>query len=442
VPQIIVCSALKKQAFYFYTTFAAPKMNIGIFTIGTRGDVQPYLALALGLAEKGHNVTIAAPENFRELVESSGINFHPLYGNAEEMMDSPAGKKVVQTGNGIKLMKFFYEALHAIRHPLRQSCTEGIGKVDYIIANLATLPIVSAIAEKQNKKMALTYFMPPVVPTDEFPMSGLDFMSFKAYNKLSYKLGHAAYWKFVKEETNEFRQELGLQPLKENLVDHIGRQKLLDLYCISPSLIPQPADWDSTHKITGFLYRPANAGKTTNQALNQWLANGPAPIYVGFGSNGVGENLKIGGILREILTQTNERVLFCTGWALYNDLPQHPNLFVTKYADHDLVFPKCKVGVFHGGAGTLCAMLRNDLPVIIVSFYTDQPTWGKIIVRKGLGAHIPAKKLTAQKLMVAIDAAQASSVRQNVLEMGERIRNEDGVGNTVSAILSYFEMDV
>ena len=416
--------------------------NIGIFTYGTRGDVQPYLALALGLTDNGHQVTIAAPENFKSLVEGYGFAFHPLYGNAEEGMNSPAGQKVLQTGNTIKLMKFFYKALHEMRQPLRQSYIEGISKVDFIIANLATLPIVSPIAEKQNKKMALTYFMPPVVPTDAFPMSGLDFFSFKGYNKLTYKLGHMAYWKFVKAETNEFRIQLGLRPLTESLVDHVGRQKLPDLYCISPSLIPQPADWDDTHKITGFLTVPsknsAPADKTARTALDNWLATGPPPIYMGFGSNGVGSQVRIGAILNSLLKDTTERILFCSGWAVYANLPEHPNLFVTKYADHGVVFPKCKLGIFHGGAGTLAAMLRNNLPVIIVSFYTDQPTWGKIIARKGLGIHIPAKKLTAKKLLAALDAVQSDTVKQNVSEIGERIRNENGVERTMREIEVYF----
>ena len=418
--------------------------NIGIFTYGTRGDVQPYIALALGLIEKGHEVLVAAPENFKDLVEDYGIKFHPLYGNAEEGMNSPPGQKVVQTGNTIKLINFFYKALHEIRQPLRQSYIDGINKVDFIIANSATLPIVSAIAEKQNKKMAITYFMPPVVPTDEFPMSGLDFFDFKGYNKLSYKLGYMAYWKFVKAETNEFRMELGLQPLKENLVDYIGRQKLLDLYCLSPLLIPQPSDWDDNHKITGFLTIPSKKSKAANEeadrALNNWLAIGPLPIYMGFGSNGVGSRVRIGEILSAVLNNRNERILFCTGWALYAELPKHPNLFVTKYVDHAAVLPKCKLGIFHGGAGTLAAMLRNDLPVIIVSFYTDQPTWGKIIVRKGLGAHIPAKKLTAKKLIAAIEETQTDVVKQNARQMGERIRNEDGLGYAIAEIVSYFDL--
>ena len=80
-------------------------MNIGIFTYGTRGDVQPYIALALGLIDKGHHVVIAAPTNFRDFVEGFGIPFHPLYGNAEELMNSPGGKRVLQSGNVIRLMK-------------------------------------------------------------------------------------------------------------------------------------------------------------------------------------------------------------------------------------------------------------------------------------------------------------------------------------------------
>src|SRR5579862_8827202 len=120
-------------------------MNIGIFTYGTRGDVQPYIALALGLSERGHNITLAAPENFKELVEGFGLTFHPLYGNVEEKMNSPEGQSVLQTENTIKLMKYFFKVLNSFKTPLRKSYVDGISKVDVIIANSATLHMVSAI---------------------------------------------------------------------------------------------------------------------------------------------------------------------------------------------------------------------------------------------------------------------------------------------------------
>ena len=418
-------------------------MKIGIFTYGTRGDVQPYIALALGLIDRGHEVTIAAPENFKNLAAGFGIGFHPLVGDAEREMNSTAGQKVVQTGNTIKLLKFFYEALHTIRHPLRQSYLDAAAKVDFIVANLATLPIISAIAEKQNKKMALTYFMPPPVPTNEFAMAGLDFINLKGYNKFSYKLARIFYWKFVKEDTNEFRKELGLTPLFENLADYIDRAKPLDLYCFSPSLIPRPADWEPHHQVTGFLTVPAKKRENHSDdhlpaGLSEWLGQGPKPIYIGFGSNGVGDHINIGAILQELLDQTGERILFCTGWALYRNLPEHSRLFIAKYVNHEVVLPLCKLGLFHGGAGTLAAMLRNNLPVIIVSFYTDQPAWGKIIERKHLGVHLPAKRLTAKKLLAAIALVQTDSIRENLTNLRERLLQENGVEMAVSAIEGYF----
>jgi sterol 3beta-glucosyltransferase len=108
---------------------------------------------------------------------------------------------------------------------LRKSYIEGINKVDFIIANAATVPITAAIAEKQNKKFAFTYFMPPVIPTAEFPLADFDFLDFPLYNKLTYKLAHLFFWKFLKSEVNEFRQELGLACFKGKPFNIRGQAK-------------------------------------------------------------------------------------------------------------------------------------------------------------------------------------------------------------------------
>lgn len=96
-------------------------MKIGIFTYGTRGDVQPYIALALGLMQNGHDVILAAPENFKELVEGFDVSFHPLYGDAEKIMNLPEGQKVLKTENTIQLMKYFFNVLDSFKIPLRES---------------------------------------------------------------------------------------------------------------------------------------------------------------------------------------------------------------------------------------------------------------------------------------------------------------------------------
>ena len=418
-------------------------MKIGIFTYGTRGDLQPYIGLALGLMDKGHKVTLSATEDFKEFVEGFGVSFQPLWGNAETMMNSTEGQSILQTENSIKLMKYYFKVLHDNREPLRKSYYEAISKIDFVIANSMTLPIVSAIVEKQNKKIALTYFMPPVVPTTEFPLGDFDFLNFSWYNKFTYKIAQYFFWQFVKKDTNEYRKELGLSEIKENLVTYFDKQKVLDLYCISQSLIPEPKDWENHHKITGFVNIPKQKRDKhfldqTPIELTEWLSKGEKPIYIGFGSNGIGNTNKFTNIITEILEKTTERILFCTGWSQFDNLPTHSNLFITKYVNHETILPQCKVGIFHGGAGTLATMLRHNLPVIVVSFYTDQPTWGKIIEKRKLGVHIPQKSITADKLISAIQKVQKEEIKKNILSIGQAIRNENGLDNAVTEIEKYF----
>ena len=418
-------------------------MTFGIYTYGTRGDVQPYIALALALREKGHQVVLSAPGDFKEFVEGFGVPFFPLYGNAEAIMNSPEGQRILKTGNNIKLMKYYFKTVAGMKDPLRKSYFKSISRVEYIIANAATLPIVSAIAEKQQKKVAYTYFMPPVVPTSEFPIEDLRLLNVGWYNKLTYTIAQRLFWQFVRSDTNEYRKELGLPALRENVLAYVDRQKPLDLYCFSPSLIPQPKDWEDHHKVTGFLTVPGHNREThaydrSSGALLNWLSLGDPPVYIGFGSNGVGNQEKFLSILNDLLEKTRERVLFCTGWSVFDALPSHERFFVTKYVNHESILPRCKVGVFHGGAGTLAAMLRHNLPVVVVSFYTDQPTWGKLVERNGLGVHIPVRTLTSEKLIAGIRAAQSAEIAQGVAAMGERIRNEKGTERAVDEIERYF----
>jgi len=137
-------------------------MNIGIYTYGTRGDLQPYVALALGLIGKGHKVTVSATEDFKDFVEGFGVPFQPLWGNAESMMNSDEGRSILKAGNPIKLMKYYFKVLHDNRVPLRRSYHEAISKVDFIIANSMTLPIVSTYSFRllQRFCLFLDYFHP------------------------------------------------------------------------------------------------------------------------------------------------------------------------------------------------------------------------------------------------------------------------------------------
>ncbi|HEY2583602.1 MAG TPA: glycosyltransferase [Mucilaginibacter sp.] len=418
-------------------------MHYAIITYGSRGDVQPFIALALGLMTRGNKVTLLAPENFKDFVEGYGVTFYPLHGNAEALLYLPEGLRVLKTGNAIALLRYLQKGGKKILPIIKQDILKGSTNADALITSVLAIPWSRSIAEKLNIKWGIAQFNPPTVSTKEFPFAGLDFFNFPAYNLFTYWLLAHFYWQFNKKDVNEFRKMLGLTALKKPTAAGVYKENILNLYCFSPQLISRPNDWPGNTHITGYLTLPADS--RTNHIMDQvpnglqaWLQAGEKPIYAGFGSIPVPDAELFGNILNDILSKTNLRIIFCKGWSVIDTLTEHPNLFVVKYINHQWLFPQCKAAIIHGGAGTTAAVLKAKIPSIIVSVFADQPWWGKIIEEKKLGIHIPFKKLTTRKLLAAIEKTQREEMLKNVRETGERINNEDGLTQSITLIENYF----
>jgi sterol 3beta-glucosyltransferase len=248
---------------------------------------------------------------------------------------------------------------------------------------------------------------------------------------------------FVYKCLNKFRASLGLAAVTPANMKNDAAANHLDLYAFSPQLIRQPADWNSNTRITGFITLPpkvreANKTETLPGGLHDWLQHADKPVYMGFGSMPVPDVDKITAILQEITQSTNLRILFCKGWSQIPKLQSHPNLFVVDKINHQWLLPQCKAAVIHGGAGTLAAVLKAKIPVIVSSVFGDQMWWGDIIKKKKLGFHIPFKQLTANKLIKAIKQSQLEEIKRNTAETGEAINQEDGLKTALDAIESYF----
>jgi UDP:flavonoid glycosyltransferase YjiC (YdhE family) len=418
-------------------------MHYALITYGSRGDVQPFIALALGLMGRGHNVTLLAPENFQDFVEGYGVTFYPLHGNAEELLYAPEGLRVLKTGNAIAFLRYMQKGSKKLQPFINRDLLEGTADTDALITSILPMPWVRSIAEKSNKKWAIVQFNPPTAPTREFPFAGLDIFNFPAYNLFTYWLIMHFYWQFNKKEINNFRTALGLTAAEKPTADMQYQENFLNLYSFSPQLISRPKDWPSNTRITGYLTLPE--GSRANHLMDQipnglagWLRAGDRPIYAGFGSIPVPDPELFGNILNDILSQTNLRIVFCKGWSVIDTLKEHPNLFVAQYINHQWLFPQCKAAIIHGGAGTTAAVLKAKIPPIIVSVFADQPWWGKIIEEKRLGVHLPFKKLTSYKLLAAIEKTQARAILRNVHETGALINKEDGIAKAINAIEKYF----
>ena len=415
-------------------------MHYAILTYGSRGDVQPFIALALGLQKKGHRVTIAAAENFKNFVESYGVDYFLLHGDMKELIHTPDAIRMLKTGSTITLIKHLQKAGDETRPKINQGLVQVCEQADALITSTLNVFYIGAIAEKFNKKWAMILPSPPATPTREFPFPDFDFFNFPAYNLFTYRLLVFGYWQAYKKRINDFRVSLGLLPAKKNMLHSFDEAKVLTLYNFSQQLIERPKDWADHYQVTGFLPLPGdgNSNDEAATALSAWLQNGEPPLYIGFGSIPVPDPELLSTILNELLVATNHRFILCKGWSALPGLPNHANLFIVEQSDHEWLLPKCKAAIHHGGAGTLAAVLKAKIPSIIVSIFGDQPMWGKIVARKKIGVHIPFKKVTTKKLLGAIEETQTPAFRKNAFEAGEKVNAENGIERAIEQLEAYF----
>jgi sterol 3beta-glucosyltransferase len=412
-------------------------MRYALLTYGSMGDVRPFVALALGLQKKGLDVILAAPENFKAFVESFGIPYYPLTGDMERIVNTEEVVRIIQSGNNFTFLRKMVRLADRTRDAIAQGLQGAAAQADVLITSTLNIFAVDAIAEKFHKKWAMLLPSPPMNETKEFPYPELDHFNFPWYNRLTYRLVNFAYWQVYKSRINGWRQSIGLLPKRSNPLRQYTKDKIPTLYIFSPQLIPRPSDWNDHCRITGFL--TLETPEPVDPKLSAWLRSGPTPLYIGFGSIPIPAPGRLSAIIREILTATKHRIVFCKGWSQLPDLPEHPDLYVTSRADHRWLFPQCKVAIHHGGAGTIASAIKAKIPSIVVSIFGDQAMWGKVVKRREIGLHLPFKKLNTSKLLHAIDKVSTPPIGPTVITIGEKINAENGIATTIETLYAFFQ---
>ena len=200
-------------------------------------------------------------------------------------------------------------------------------------------------------------------------------------------------------------------------------------------MIAPPADW-SNAIVTGYWQLEPPSNWQPPAALEAFLANGEAPIYIGFGSMSSRDPAQTAELIVTALKQTGTRAILQSGWGGFKatDLPDA--VLSVESVPHSWLFNKVAAVVHHGGAGTTAAGLRAGVPSLVIPFFGDQGFWGERVAQLGVGpSPIPRKALTAQSLAQAIQTMTVNSeMRTRAAELGARIRTEDGVGNAVRVI--------
>jgi UDP:flavonoid glycosyltransferase YjiC (YdhE family) len=415
-------------------------MKFTILVIGSRGDVQPLIALGSGLKRAGHEVKIATHDIFKEMITSRGLEFFPIHVNPKELLVGKEGREWLDTG--LNMIKFSWKLKNLIKSSaldVLDDLWSACAGTDAIIFSILSV-VGPDIAEKMGIPCFAT-FLQPVTPTYAFPsFMAPSISSFnKFYNKLTGLIGEQLYWRIFSKSVNRWRKEflkLHKKPFYGPFME-MRDKKLPIFYGFSPIVVPKPSDWPSWIYITGYWFLDIPPKWKAPKELIDFLESGPPPVYVGFGSMSHIDPEGITNMILDVLQMTGQRGILGTNWSGLGDNIELPDyVFKVENIPFDWLFPRMSAAVHHGGAGTTASALRAGIPSVIIPFFGDQFFWARRVYNLKVGPPpIRKSNLNKETLSRAIKKAlKSEEIITGAKEIGQKIRSENGVEKAVRAI--------
>ncbi|MBF0119138.1 MAG: glycosyltransferase family 1 protein [Desulfobacterales bacterium] len=415
-------------------------MNITILTIGTWGDVIPYIALSHGLIKAGNNVKIAAPINFETAIKKHNIAYEPIGFDFQEYLNSKDCKDAL-SGNFFAMIRHQKNFLNR-RKEMLDDAWKAAQDSDVIIYNPLFSPAYH-IAEKLNILAIMVSVSPWLAPTSEFPYLFIATSSLGSFlNRFSYNAYHLATDAEQKYIAPWCEQTLKIKAPKR-FMNYLyrGNSPVPILYLYSPNLVPIPSDWSEDICVSGYWSLDQKEIWEPPESLENFLKAGEPPVYVGFGSILSSDPKYLTNVVVDALKQSGERGIVATGWGAMNEIEKSTDsIYFIDSVPHEWLFPRMKAIVHHGGAGTTCTGLRYGKPTLACPMTTDHWFWANRICKLGVGppyiSQWPWKKMKACELSAAIKTLVTDKkMKTKAEELGNKLSKEDGISNAVDFII-------
>ncbi|GAA6009840.1 hypothetical protein JCM11491_000834 [Sporobolomyces phaffii] len=442
-----------------FVTFRPDKpLRITCLTIGSRGDVQPYIALCKGLMAQGHKCKIASHGEYRKWVEGHGIEFSAVGGDPAELMQ-------LMISHDFFTISFMKEAIGKFRgwlDDLLDSAWEGCQGSDVLIESpsaIAGYHIAEALRIPYYRAFTMpwsrTRAYPHAFAVPEIKMGG-------GYNYMTYTMFDQVFWRATSGQVNRWRKDT-LKVRATNL-DAMQQHKIPFLYNFSPVVIPPPLDWRENIHVTGYwiLENPGDSDSGDKweppEDLIEWMDKAKEEkkkiVFIGFGSIIIPDPVAMTRVISEAVEEADVYAIVAKGWSdragskddseetkkkaeekekEQHELLDRPFIYNVKSIPHDWLFTRIDAAVHHGGAGTTGASLRAGLPTIIKPFFGDQHFYADRVATLGIGTHLhdfKTKEVTEALIAATTDEKQIERARQ----AGEDIRKEDGVATAIECI--------
>ena len=404
-------------------------MRIVIIAPGSRGDVQPYIALGKGLQNAGHYIRLVTHSNFELLVTSYGLEFWSFGNDVKDAVENSEMRELTEKGNFLLLMvKMAKEAQREALH-FAEGGLIAAQDMDLVLSGMGGLYIGIAIAEKLDIPLVQAYVV-PFTPTKELS-SALTPKLPTLLNRFSHHLTRQLMWQGFRSADTIARKKVLNIPAAPLLGPYNSKSthNMPILYGFSPSVIPAPSDWNGNTHITGYWFVDETDDWQPPSLLLDFLQSGSPPVYIGFGSMGNRNPEQTADLVIQALALINQRAILLSGWGGLQKTDVPNSIFMIDSIPHSWLFPRVSVVVHHGGASTTAAGLKAGVPTVIIPFFGDQPFWGQRVADLGVGSKpIPRKKLTAERLANTIqEVVTNEDMRQRASKLGKQIQTENGI---------------
>ncbi len=426
----------------------AIEKKITILTIGTRGDIHPFVALGNGLREAGFEVKMATHEEFKPLVNSYGLDFAPVIGSVASSLRTDRIKESIDKGG--KNREFFNSIIQEATHHFEEALLnfkDACEGAEIIITSPFSLHIANYLTD--HFKVPLIFCsVNPAGPTTEFhhvlsdPPKGPK-AARSAYNKTTHKIFTEIVWRYIKAELKPTWNNVMPNKLKFPTLDPLAaafKKKLpLILYAYSPAVLPKPKDWSILQHVTGYWWLPTDEEYVPPSPLKEFVESGEKQLYIGFGSMTNPKDNMLATIFMPAVKALGQKAVVLDDGSDLSEFKDDKDIFLIKRADFNWLFPRMKAVVHHGGVGTTGIGLRTGTPTLTVTFIPDQRFWGWRLSEMGaMPKPIPRKGITYEifhdKLKELINNPSYKNITE---ELSFQINKENGVKNAVELVQQY-----
>ena len=424
--------------------------KITLLTLGSHGDILPYVALGVGLKDAGYKVTIAANDKHKEFITRYGLDFFSLKIDFDKILREKCAYLYVSNNPYVMLQR-----MKNIVDPLRKRICEKITGIANLTNAIILHPSVyhwiywTDVCRNSLKKMPyfITAFTPMFSPTKAFPCYRITNRNLgQTLNKISYygvDIGDYFINHVLFPIYSTHSRRINISYLQTSILREVRQHSRIFpiLYFYSRYVVPPVDDSSVKSTVTGYWFLPPPKDYKLPQEILNFLKAGEPPIYIGFGSSRERDVERATNIVITALKRTKKRgIINLSGGGMVEPAKLPSTISMYRFTPYAYLFPYVQAIIHHGGVGTAHEAIRSGKPSFICWHGIDHRFLGERVFNLGIGPRaINHRKLSVNVLVEAIQkmTSDQAMIRQ-AKAIGDLVKNEQGVQEAVKVINQSF----